>query len=641
MSARRHIASLAALAFCAGASTARADEPSASTTETQPASAEASGDAEGASPTAEDASLAAAPSEQPPIEESVDAPIEEPPPGDGSFELPVFGRTTFAMTSTSTVRFRGQNYDNNPLDDDFFSAQQRFDLALQGDELRLELRLDGFLPFGFAESPMVGSTTIERPAWFGDAAGCTAESATRCYLSWDARPERIALRWEHESWLVELGDTQLVLGRGAALSFRKVDLLGVDNALRGVHVRYDDGHFRVRAHAGVANPQNQDPLTLRIFQDPLDVFLAGSVGATILPNDLLTISAHIVRAWFENDPEGGSTVRDRSMWVYGWTAEMPSLADGHLALYAEANASLRDQHIGTEAQDNVPGRSVYASAQYLDGGLTILAEWKDYRNFLVAPSTLEGNPWRIYGAAPSLEFDGPQRLRAIGNQRGGSLRIDYAFLPGPWSFSVNGSVYGLAEQPSEDPWDGVLVTHGWVTLARRQEYGEDLVWSTNVSAGYRQETFLHDPQLGMLRPGDVDRRMIHGQVEVTVGSGDHSLDLNVDHRYEEERQFNGSTRSFQIGGGALTYSLGVQLTLTLGLRWSDFKPNEVEQRGLRDYNLLGGALYPSLEARWNFDPGTFVRGFFGSTPGGQICSGGVCREVPAFEGFLLQFVGRV
>jgi hypothetical protein len=34
---------------------------------------------------------------------------------------------------------------------------------------------------------------------------------------------------------------------------------------------------------------------------------------------------------------------------------------------------------------------------------------------------------------------------------------------------------------------------------------------------------------------------------------------------------------------------------------------------------------------------TFVRGFVGAT----ICSGGVCREVPAFEGLLLQFVGRL
>ena len=70
------------------------------------------------------------------------------------------------MTSTTTGRYRGNNYDSNPYNDDFFSLRQRFDLALQGDELRLEVRLDGFLPFGIAESGTV-PRPYDRPAWFG------------------------------------------------------------------------------------------------------------------------------------------------------------------------------------------------------------------------------------------------------------------------------------------------------------------------------------------------------------------------------------------------------------------------------------------------------------------------------------------
>jgi hypothetical protein len=77
------------------------------------------------------------------------------------------------------------------------------------------------------------------------------------------------------------------------------------------------------------------------------------------------------------------------------------------------------------------------------------------------------------------------------------------------------------------------------------------------------------------------------------------------------------------------------------MRWSDFKPGELVARQMRDYNFFGGFWYPSIEARWSFDPGTFLRLFVGQTPGGLICSGGVCRDVPPFEGFLLQFVGRL
>ncbi len=572
---------------------------------------------------------------------------------DTSFELPIFGRTTFAMTSTTTARYRGNNYDTNLFDDDFFAAEQRFDLALQGDELRLEMRLDAFVPFGAARTirPPVGAP-LELSAWVADQAayGCVPTREESCYLTWDARPERIALRWDHESWTLELGDAQLVFGRGVALSFRKVDLVGVDTALRGAHVRFDDGHFRFRFHAGLANPQNQDPITLRIFQDPADVVAAAMVGATFGPNDMFSLSGHAVRVWFEEDGRDfffhtSELTYDRAVDVLGWTFEAPSLADGHLALYVEANALRRSVSLPTPSgglgpEDHEFGRGVYGSAQIVEGDLTLLLEWKDYTNFLVAPSTLEGNAWRIYNAAPLLELDGAQRLRAIGNQRGGSIRLDYAFSPGPWQASINGSIFGLNENPRLDPWDGILVTHGWLSVQKRQDYGEDPTWSMSATAGFRQETLLHDVEGTSRRVGDMDRRIIHGQIDAAIGSGVHSLELTVDHRFEQEVPFD-AQREFQVGGVSMTYTYDIQLALSLTLRWSDYKPGENTQRALRDYNFLGGTMYPSIEVRWNFDPGTFLKLFLGSTPGGTLCSGGICREVPPYEGAILQFVGRL
>ena len=585
----------------------------------------------------------------------------EDQPLDLSFDLPVFGHTTFSMTSTTTARYRGGNYDANPYDDDFASIRQRFDIALQGDELRFELRLDGFLPFGFAE----GGTSpypYYRPGWIGsEVAGAIGHSSSSacpmgleqlCTLAWDVRPERLTLRWEHESWVVEAGDAQLVFGRGVALSFRKVDLLGVDNALRGGHVRYDDGHFRARIHAGVANPQNQDPITLTIVGDPVDVFAAGSVGATFGPGDAISASLHAVRAWFEDcyrsDCHGRS---GQTADIAGWTLEAPALADGNLALYAEANGMRRQYVFDGETRTEF-GRAVYASAQLIAENLTVLVEWKDYTNFLLAPSADEPDPWRIYNAAPSLEFDGPQRLRGIGNQRGGSVRLDYGFLPGPWAILLGSSLYGLDSRPEyHDPWNGVLVTHTWAGLTRRQEYEGDLTWSITTNGGYRREMCLEDNcEILGEHSGDVDREMIHGQVELTLASGDHGFDLTADHRYEGERVFGGFSR-FQIGGVSLTYTFGVVFAVTLGLRWTDQVGGIVAGRNARDYNFLGsraandlsaaGAMYPSLELRYNPDPSNSVRLFVGQTPGGLICSGGVCRQVPPFEGGLLELVLRL
>jgi hypothetical protein len=91
----------------------------------------------------------------------------------------------------------------------------------------------------------------------------------------------------------------------------------------------------------------------------------------------------------------------------------------------------------------------------------------------------------------------------------------------------------------------------------------------------------------------------------------------------------------------VTYTFGVPLTLALSLRWTDFQEGEVQRRGMKEYNFLGGEFYPSLEARWTFEPGTYLGVFVGQTPGGQLCSGGVCRDVPTFEGIRLSFVGRL
>ncbi|MCB9595410.1 MAG: hypothetical protein H6719_22005 [Sandaracinaceae bacterium] len=548
---------------------------------------------------------------------------------DLSFELPGLGRTTFTLTNTTIARYRGANYDANLFDDDFGSLYERLDFALQADELRAEARVDFFAPHTVFEE----SRCADLPLGADDS---------RCYLDWDLRPERLTLRWEPRDWTIEAGDTQIVFGRGLALAFRKVDLLGVDNALRGGHVRYSGSNFRFGLHGGVANPQNIDPIDLRVIREPEDVVVGGNMAVTAPAPMSLTLGVHALRVWFENvdsnDGVSPSRYQDRAVDVAGWSVEAPALADGQLALYFEANGLRRTRLLVDEAQTET-GRGVYGSAQLQLTNLTLLIEWKDYTNFLVAAETTEGSPRRIYSAAPPVEFDGPQRLRGIGNQRGGAVRMDYAFLPGPWSFSLNSALYAFNEESDHDPFDGILVTHSWATLSKRQEYGGDLNWSIDVQAGARFEVLLHDFD-DRFQAGDIDRWMIHGRIDITVGSGDHSFDLVVDQRHEREIRGVDAVE-FQIGGASLTYTFGVPLALSLGLRWTDFQPGVVALRGMREYNILGGDFYPSIEIRWTFDPGTYITLFAGQTPGGQLCSGGVCRDVPTFEGFQLTFVGRL
>ncbi|MCC6874455.1 MAG: hypothetical protein IT378_09150 [Sandaracinaceae bacterium] len=537
------------------------------------------------------------------------------------FEAPVFGHTSFSATSTSILRYRGNNYDANLYDDDFFSLYDRLDMALQSEQVRFETRTDVFVPFTIFDAPR-----------------CPLGAADpRCYLAWDVRPERFTLRWEPPEWTIEAGDSQIVFGRGMALSFRKVDLLGVDTALRGGHVRWQGTNVRFGLHGGIANPQNQDPIDLRIIREQDDIVGGGSFGFTVPGSTPVSVGVHALHVHFQDD--ASSTYTGRAVDVAGSSLEMPSLAGGALALSVEANGMRRSFSLFDQGRVQ-GGRAVYASAQIQTSNLTVLFEWKDYQNYLVAPSATEANAWRIYSASPPVELTGPQRLRGIGNQRGGGVKLDYAFLPGPWSFTLASVLYGFNEEPLLDPWSGALVTHSWATLARRQEYGESVNWSLNATGGARFEVLLHDIPSASTVAGQLDRWMVHGQLEVTAGSGDHSFDFVVDHRHEREL-IGGSVHDFQIGGASVTYTFGVPLALTLALRWTDFQQGVVQRRAMVDYNFLGGEFYPSFEGRWTFEPGTFLNLFVGQTPGGQICSGGVCRDVPTFEGIRLTFVGRL
>ena len=96
----------------------------------------------------------------------------------------------------------------------------------------------------------------------------------------------------------------------------------------------------------------------------------------------------------------------------------------------------------------------------------------------------------------------------------------------------------------------------------------------------------------------------------------------------------------------VSWSHGLPLVVSAMLRW-DNTARAVGDRGFFDRSLgaaegaLLPTLYPSAEVRWNFTISNFVRVFGGMTPGGRVCSGGVCRDVPLFQGAIAELVLRI
>ena len=541
-------------------------------------------------------------------------PSEEDP-----FELPVLGETTFSLTSTSVVQFRGNNYDvsGNRYDNDFLALTERLELAAQGEEVRASVRLDGFVPL-FTED-------------------CPKAEVARCFLEADLRPERMTVLWEAESFTLELGDSYGVIGRGAALNLRKVDILGVDTALRGAHVRGESGPFFGQLMAGLSNPQNLDPATLEVTPDPLDVIAAAELGARLGDNQEVEIAAHLVHVWFEGNDE---TETDADAWVWGWHVEVPALLDDRLGLYGEANALHRENAGELVVERDTRGRAVYASAHVDIDPVSFLLEWKDYRDFSLAFRNGELRPGRLYSAPPSLDRD-IERYRGASNSRGGRLQIDYTIPDSTWGASIVGIAYGHSDQASEDPWDGILVLHSTIEIEHSEEGSEDpdsdndeaqgTPWTLTATVGHRRETYLHDPFGDDLNEGDLDWSVIHGEIDGSIASGEHSFELRLEHRFEHVRGAL-AYRDYERGGATFTWSIADKLSITPALRWDTERP-EVP----KSWNTF----YPSIEVRWHLSPGSALRCLSGQTPGGRLCSGGVCRDVPLFEGVLAELVLRL
>ncbi|MFO0609274.1 MAG: hypothetical protein U0324_39280 [Polyangiales bacterium] len=349
------------------------------------------------------------------------------------------------------------------------------------------------------------------------------------------------------------------------------------------------------------------------------------------------------------------------------------------------------------------------------GRWTVLAEWKDYTNYLVAPVQLGGFTPRDVAAAststaPSLERD-DQRIFTNANTRGGRVRVDYAFPSSPWILTLNSVMYGWSDHFGNDgsladPWDdvdGYLTTHTWFGVRRRsrpvlQPSGEQGGGQAAASGGgggaaipsgggggagggmrvapgdfnlvatvgYRREfhtgTARAEPGFDPdFRAGDVKHESIQADFDIAfpVGPND-SIELRVDNRFERNYTATRLT-GFDLqqlvagvrGGVAVTWSHGMPLVVSALLRWDN------TGRPLGEAALFGvpfgvapdptnravdprfPTIYPSAEVRWNFTVGNFIRVFGGMTPGGLVCAGGVCRNVPLFQGAVAELVLRI
>ncbi len=419
-----------------------------------------------------------------------------------------------------------------------------------------------------------------------DGAGQDGESREleRAYL--DLRLERVHLRG---------GDGYVRLGHGVSLSLRKLDALGLDTALRGGRGDVQAGPVRLTAFGGFSNPQNLDPVELKVMPDPWDRMAGGQATIALGPATLAPYAL-----WVQA-PHAAADGRD-VVWTLGGAAAALELPGWRV----EADGATGER-TGRRAEPEVPW-ALHGRVTRELGPVTLLLEGKGYRHWQI------GRPERrlLYHEPPTLErADQP----APGNEdsAGGRVRLEARVADG---VAVHGSVmgYGYATDGG-DPLGSNRAWHGYGGLTASGEGGRAL----DLGGGQRLEQ----------RPdGKALHKLWHveggGSIAATTRLG---LSGRFQH-YEEGKASLDGGRDFQRGSvsGSATYRQRVTASVLYGYT------TELPARPTH---------YPAAEVRVVLGLGGEVRLFAGRVPGGLQCVSGTCRELPPFEGVRADLVLRM
>lgn len=519
------------------------------------------------------------------------------------------------LTATDTLltQFRADNKNDRDEDDNYGIFINRLNLTGVSGNLTTQLRLDTtYFPdetLGFPNPP---------DARFQD----------------DARLERLTVKYQLDGWTLVAGDFYEILGRGIALSLRKVDEAGLDVVLRGGEVTWKGEDLKVMAFAGRTNPVNIDTVNQLFIKDTDDILTGGQAEYRFRYGDGQRATLGLYGLFLQPDEPLLPGERDQT-FADGLFIDMPGLASW-LSLYAEVGTQRRElageiaTGVGVGETILANGYAGYTTVDMAFGDMTLLLEGLFLDDYEVRGgfNTSLGSRFD-YNFAPTLErFD--QEVFDNRDVRGGRARVEYTFIPEPDE-----------DDPDAEPLDIelVLFANAMVRLNRagdpeelRQFHaysGFEVFYQEGasrllLSGGYRDEA-----QKG----GGLKKSMPHVEGDwVQRLNGEFSLHVtgNVEFRTLDEVDFlRGSTflgmeRVVRLDGGKAE-----RMGLTFEFGYDTQDPNPQVR------NLFFAGI-----ASWEPRQDLTLRATVGTQRGGIKCIAGICREFPAFSGGQLELVSR-
>lgn len=394
--------------------------------------------------------------------------------------------------------------------------------------------------------------------------------------------EKKSAQAEWKNLKLILGDSHQEFGRGIALSLYSDPTFGIDNTLEGAAIQYSPSGWDLTLLAGRINALTA-PVALYAEENPVrqrDVWLLGTSIEYKLSQQLKAGTHYLLAL---NKPYDKVSF-DRRWHTIGASFAKNGLQDSW-DFYLESNALLT-RRLGNQSEDLPMGHGTYASLVWSPVPWQLKLEAKDYRNYHFE-----------FQRPPTLEDD---VVETINTQDTSAARfaIEHHFIKKGASISGSYLVGNDREQESS-------IHHGVVGTKFRGPLSSKI----ELAFGYR-----YLPQKANLT---------HGSLKTKIPTFKHqSLELEFKKRLDRTNlDFYPMTEDRNTAG--ITYSFSGKFNLSTGLEYLPTNSDEI------------GKYFASLGAEVKMGALT-AKAFVGQTSGGTVCSGGVCKRMPPYNGGMLE-----
>ncbi|MDP8223536.1 MAG: DUF6029 family protein [Candidatus Lernaella stagnicola] len=432
-------------------------------------------------------------------------------------------------------------------------------------------------------------------------------------------PEKFYVQYYERPLLFRVGDSYVRFGQGLTLSLLKRDEFGEDTTVQGALFKLEHEYFEFETLVGpvnVGDDRRFGPERARTeepgFFDERDLIwgariMGGAPG--VFRGGFAWVGGNL-RA--EQEGDLAQFDEDDDINLYSLMFEAPVIgsfgaADGEYAWLEYTDN--RDQRLGDIEYE---GRGAHLATTWYLGPVTLLAEGTDYFRFDYP-----------YNDPPSMEYPEESfgHLPNYDDAIGARGRVDY---------TIPGAELGVFVNYTN------IQTHEGIPLELADHYSSEspwLEWIEHTYGGF-DRTFgngLYLTGKGGYREAP-EGRFVHGDIKVdTPIISPHSVNaewrVKQFHSFDETQFEDALTWSTALG-----YAWAPYVTLTGLYEWSD-EPAVLELGARPDDDENFWAVESTIQpADW-----TRISLAYGRYKGGLKCAGGVCRQIPPFEGFKSEF----